>query len=166
MKKEWLIYRLPHHPKVGMSSSIYARIDELEDKGYNIADWYIIDSVYDTRANAEKIEVMWQKYYGCVDHRSQSTRDKISEQLKRYGNIQDTFRSNFNSPRGKAVMQFDLDMRLIAVYASLSAAANVNEVSTGAISSTLSGRQRTCAGSLWMWLPETMELPERILYIH
>jgi hypothetical protein len=167
----WEIYYLPNEPKVGMSTNIKSRIEALDRLGYNTTGMEIIDSIYGTRKEAELLEVEWQAHYKCIDQRASGTGRKISDAFRRRQiecDVSITFRDNDTYRRSNAqreVMQFDLDMNLIAVYDSVSVASQVNDVTPGAISSALTGRQRTCVNSIWMFKPEHLSLPMSIPYI-
>jgi hypothetical protein len=161
----WDIYLLPNQPKVGMSTKLSTRLKQLDCNGIDISGVRVLDRIFGTWKDAEAVETYWQEIYDCVDLRSQSTRNKLKGGRTNSPNIEWHTRKPITGSQ-KEIMQFDLDMRLVAVYTSVSVAANVNDVSVGAISSALTGRQRTCAGSLWMFVPEHFMLPASVYYIH
>ena len=162
----WDIYLLPNQPKVGMSTKLSKRLDQLSRDGIDISGVQVLDRIFGTWKDAEAVETYWQKIYDCEDLRSQTTRDKLKGGKTNAPNIEWHTRLPKRSNNQNEIMQFDLDMKLIAVYTSVSVAANVNDVSIGAISSALTGRQRTCAGSLWMVVPDHFTLPASVYYIH
>lgn len=169
--QNWIVYYLPNEPKVGISTNLKSRIDALNRLGYDTTGMKIIDSIFATRKEAELLEVEWQEHYHCVDQRSETTAANISRASKKRQlecNVSITFRDNDIFRRSSAqreVMQFNLEMKLVAVYDSVTVAAEVNDVTAGAISSALTGRQRTCANSIWMYKPEHLFLPVTIPYI-
>ncbi len=149
-----------------MSTKLASRLKALNNADIDISGVRVLDRIFGTWKDAEAVETYWQEIYDCVDLRSQSTRDKLKGGKTNSPNIEWHERRFNLGNRRKEVMQFDLDMNLIAVYTSVSVAANVNEVSIGAISSALTGRQRTCAGTLWMFVPDGFMLPASVYYIH